>query len=233
MLSSVKSTRSKIATGSMLVNLDAAQLRSYPGSGTTWTDLSGNDANGTLTNGPTFNSGNGGYISFDGSNDRIDITKNLNNFTGGITLEAWVYATTTTDFGRIIELGNGVRTNNIAMFRLNSSNFLGVFFQYPDGVNATLDIGVNNVYTLNTWHHFVFTANGTNWRLYKNGSQVAITTQSYLPTNTTRAVNTIASTSGSYREYFGGRIPIVRVYGRALSATEVGQNYDATKLRFI
>jgi hypothetical protein len=230
MLSAIQSAGKKIVSSGLVMNFDAAHKRSYPGTGTTWTDLQ-NGYTGTLFNSPTFNSTNGGTLVFSGSN-RIDITTNLNNFTAGITIEAWVYATSTLDFARICELGNGVRTNNIGFFRLNSNNFLGVFFQYPDGVNATLDIGVNNVYTLNTWHNFAFTANGTNWKLYKNGSEVATAVQSYLPTNTTRAINTIASTSGSYREYFTGRIPIVRIYNRGLTATEIDQNFKALRARY-
>lgn len=222
----------KIVATDLLLNFDAAELRSYTSGSTVWNSLIPPNVSGSLINGPTFSTAGGGTIVFDGTNDRVDITQNLANFTGGITLEAWVYATNTTDFARILELGNGNRTNNIGFFRINANNFLGVFMQYPDGVNSTLDIGVNNVYQLNTWHNLAFTANGTNWRLFKNGSQVATQTQSYLPTNTTRAINTIGSTSGAYREFFGGNIPIVRVYNRALSATELLQNFNALRVRF-
>ena len=228
----IRDSGTKIVTNGLLVHFDAAQLISYPGTGTVWSDLSGNKTTGSLVNGPTFSTTNGGTIVFDGTNDRVDITRNLANFTGGMTLEAWVYATNTTDFARIMELGNGIRTNNIGFYRVNANNFLGVFMQFPDNVNASLDIGVNNVYQINTWHNFAFTADGTNWRLFKNGSQVAIATQSYLPTNTTRAVNTIGSTSGAYREFFKGDIPIARIYNRALSATELLQNFNAQRVRF-
>ena len=63
-----------IITDGLVIALDAANTKSYPGSGTTWSDLSGNSNNGTLTNGPTFNSGNGGSIVFDGTNDYINTT---------------------------------------------------------------------------------------------------------------------------------------------------------------
>ena len=59
----------RIPTSGLIFYLDAANTRSYPGSGTTWTDLSGNGNTGTLTNGPTYSSANGGQIVFDGSND--------------------------------------------------------------------------------------------------------------------------------------------------------------------
>jgi hypothetical protein len=60
-----------IVTSGLVLCLDAANPKSYPGSGTTWTDLSGNGNNGTLVNGPTYSSVNGGSIVFDGSNDYI------------------------------------------------------------------------------------------------------------------------------------------------------------------
>ena len=82
----------KIVTDGLVLSLNAADRNSYPGSGTTWTDTSGNGNNGTLTNGPTFNSGNGGYIQFDGTNDRVDIAdaNSLDFGTGGFTILVWV-----------------------------------------------------------------------------------------------------------------------------------------------
>ena len=64
----------KIVTNGLVLYLDAANKKSYPGSGTTWTDLSGNNNTGTLTNGPTFDSNNGGSIVFDGTNDYVSNT---------------------------------------------------------------------------------------------------------------------------------------------------------------
>ena len=65
-----------IVTDGLVLCLDAANKRSYPGTGTTWTDRSANGNNGTLTNGPTFDSANGGSIVFDGTNDYVTTTKN-------------------------------------------------------------------------------------------------------------------------------------------------------------
>ena len=61
----------RIVSNGLVLCLDAANKRSYPGTGTTWTDLSGNSNNGTLTNGPTFSAGNMGSILFDGTNDYV------------------------------------------------------------------------------------------------------------------------------------------------------------------
>ena len=69
----------KIVTNGLVLSLDAADRNSYPGTGTTWRDMSGNGNNGTLTDGPTFNSNNGGSIVFDGTNDYVALTP---SFTG-------------------------------------------------------------------------------------------------------------------------------------------------------
>ena len=84
-----------IITQGLVLALDAADRNSYPGTGTAWTDLSGNGNNGTLTNGPTYNSANGGSIVFDGSNDYVNFSYNSSLNIGGlnITLSSWVRPT--------------------------------------------------------------------------------------------------------------------------------------------
>ena len=90
-------TGPNIITDGLVLALDAANSRSYPGTGTTWSDLSGNGNSGTLTNGPTFNSGNGGSIVFDGVDDNISFSGNTFNYSPGtsgeVSLEIWVYPT--------------------------------------------------------------------------------------------------------------------------------------------
>jgi hypothetical protein len=81
-----------IATNGLVLCLDAANRKSYPGSGTTWTDLSGNGNNGTLTNGPTYSSANGGSLSFDGTNDVVNSTTSIIDRADGqeITVSCWI-----------------------------------------------------------------------------------------------------------------------------------------------
>jgi hypothetical protein len=85
-----------IVQSGLVLNLDAGVSSSYPTTGTTWTDLSGSGNNGTLTNGPTYSSANGGSIVFDGSNDYASFTSNcynvsLNGTINELTINAWVY----------------------------------------------------------------------------------------------------------------------------------------------
>ena len=92
----------KISTDGLVLCLDAANTKSYSGSGTVWSDLSRGGNNGTLTNGPTFNSGNGGSIVFDGVNDYVDCGVSNISLPINITLISWIYQSTTTGYRNII-----------------------------------------------------------------------------------------------------------------------------------
>jgi hypothetical protein len=81
-----------IVTDGLILSLDAANNKSYPRSGTTWNDLSGNGNNGTLVNGPTFSSANGGSIVFDGTNDVVSTTL-VQTFVNELTVETWYRGT--------------------------------------------------------------------------------------------------------------------------------------------
>ena len=82
-----------IITDGLVLYVDAGNTDSYPGSGTTWTDISTNSNNGTLTNGPTFDSGDGGSIVFDGTDDYVDFGNILNIGTGDASFTGWAKRT--------------------------------------------------------------------------------------------------------------------------------------------
>ena len=83
----------RIITDGLVLYVDAANTKSYPGSGTVWTDLSPTQITGSLTNGPTFNSANGGSIFFDGTDDIVDLgTNNTLNFTDSFSVSFWMRA---------------------------------------------------------------------------------------------------------------------------------------------
>jgi len=215
-------------TDNLIFHLDARNPDSYPGTGSTWYDLSGNNYNGTLVNGPTYNSANEGSIFFDGTNDHVTLPSGFANFTGGLTIEAWVYSTNNNSFGRIIDLSSGVNSGNILLSRDSSNNDMAIYIYTTSFTSLAT---TSTQYPINQWAHWVATANGTTWVIYKNGSSVATLTTSILPTNVTRTVNYIARSV--YNDpYFQGNISIERMYDRALSASEVLQNYNAEKSRY-
>ena len=95
-----------IVTDGLVMCLDAANRKSYPGTVTGWFDLSGNENTGVLTNGPVYNNENAGYFTLDGTNDFINGTSISSQFTADITAEAWVYVTSAgVDWVRIIGTG--------------------------------------------------------------------------------------------------------------------------------
>lgn len=112
----------KIITDGLVLCLDAAGTKSYPGNGTTWTDLSGNGNNGTLINGPTFSSDNGGSLVFDGSNEWVACSASLSklNITTQFTYEVTFYITSNNAYNRYDLIGyNGYSPSNIWGYNLS------------------------------------------------------------------------------------------------------------------
>lgn len=224
MLTGIIDSGQKIVTNGLVLHLDAAQLRSYPGSGTTWTDLSGNGYNGSLVNGPTFNSANGGSIVFDGTNDFVDFTSDSNLLpTDGLTVEVWFKTGIKDRF--IVAKSSVAATNGYNLCGMSNDKIQLI-------VNSVSVDSVTNI-TNNVWTNCTATwIPSTSMTLYLNGSQNAINTTS-IPAAiiNPNSVIEICRRDG-IRDYWNGNVSIVRIYNRALSATEVLQNYNATKSRY-
>jgi hypothetical protein len=205
----------KIVTNGLVLSLDAADKNSYPGSGTTWSDLSGNNNTGSLTNSPTFNSANGGNLQF-ATNTYINLGNPTSLNILSYTVAAWAKSNTFTNYQNIIFKGTGTGNYGIA---INSSG---------DWTFQPVGTFIGDTFSLNTWNYFVGTSNGTQVTAYRNGLQKRQTTIS--PTNDGTVVTVGADTVNS--RYFNGSIALVQMYNRALSATEITQNYNAQKSRF-
>jgi hypothetical protein len=214
----------EINESGLVLSLDAGNPKSYPGSGTTWTDLSGRGNTGTLTNGPTYSSANGGSIVFDGTNDYSPIATSGFSFGSSAgTLSAWAKATAAT-----VNNGNWIITYGNS--EINQNRALGVYNQVYtfSGYGFGTEVSAAGFQT-NTWFNIVGVYNGTNASMYINGVLVS--------GPTAKTWNTVASnaqigrqTNGS--EYWNGNIGQVSVYNRALSAAEVSQNFNALRGRY-
>jgi len=200
-------------TDGLVLCLDAGNSKSYPGSGTTWTDLSGNGNTGTLTNGPTYSSANGGSIVFDGTDDVVN-TFNASSLTN-MTIEMWIYDTRSSGERDILNY-NG----NAGSYAFNGSTFR----TDGNGLGARGFSGVGNP-PLNTWYRFCYVKNGD---LYINQIQ-------YTGSGTDGAYGIISlgDTRSGINNRLNGRISAVKIYNRALSATEISQNFNALKSRYI
>jgi hypothetical protein len=222
----------EINESGLVLCLDAGNTKSYPGSGTTWTDLSGGGNTGTLTNGPTYSSANGGSIVFDGNNDYVinSSASNLPIGSSSRTVEVWFYPTTNTN--NLIQIGGGGGQKYIVEFY----NVSGTFYLFTDAVNIgnNLTFSGSNLPTLNAWNHFVFGNSGQNWFYYLNGTlKLSGTFPSTLDTTTQKYVIGNRDDAGApYNTPVNGNIAKVSVYNRALSAAEVSQNFNALRARF-
>jgi len=214
----------KIVTNGIVLALDAADKLSYPGSGTSWRDLSGNNNNGTLTNGPTFSATNGGCIVFDGVDDYVDVSNASTLNSNTQTINIWYNATTLP--GRaatIICKHNTVdSTNGYNIFAGNSAQI--------KPATGTTDIGTGGG-VVSTWYFLTltFTINSSA-TFYIN----AVNNASAAIGNFTMSSNSlrIGRSPDSFWSVFTGKIANVSVYNRVLSASEISQNYNATKSRF-
>ena len=220
-----------IVTNGLVLNLDAGNILSYPGSGTSWYNLNGNNT-GSLTNGPTYTSSFGGGIVFDGSNDYVNIpySTSLSPATQ-FTLAAFVNITGWgSNFASII-----YKQNNFTSFYEQYSFYIssGSFNCLITGTDR-VPRGVGGSYTFGETAYLCATANSTTGVLevYKNGVKVNTTTGITAFDISTKPVTIGAATPTNYPAYAKGRIHIAQIYNRALSESEILQNYNILRSRF-
>ena len=216
----------RIVRDGLVLYLDAANIKSYPGSGTTWTDISGKDYDGTLINGPTFSSDNLGCVVFDGSNDTVHGVHNSElNLRNDVTVECWFRRTGSRgDWVRVFGKGDSTNRTYGLWYHVNSNYFL--YQRYgPSSFNVLPTIPV----VLNKWYHMVGTSSGSTHTLYVNGVNMGTVSNS----------TTFHSSSNPYIVGYGnihsthiGNVSNCRIYNRGLSEAEVKQNYNALKGRF-
>jgi len=210
----------RIVTDGLVLALDAGNTKSYPGSGTSWTDLIGNNT-GTLTNGPTFSSDDGGALVFDGTNDLISgislpsISK--------VTVEWWG----TRDYSS--------SSYAVPLLSVSTGGWVDGFGFYQQGGKVTWFVNNYNSNKVQSgaegfgFTHWVGTYDLSNIKLYRNGSLIDTTAYTTAINQLTTNLD-IANQGNDY--HWDGKISNVKVYNKALTAAEVEQNYNATKGRY-
>jgi hypothetical protein len=225
-----------IVRNGLVLNIDPAKYSSYPGSGTTIYDVSGNGNTGTLTNGPTFLGLNGGSIVFDGSNDYVTIGDKLDLGLDSYTFSCWFKLNSVSGYQCIFSKSIAdYATNRYALYIDN--NKLKSFMQ-GDLTSGDVDFPSALTLTTNTWFHItsVYDRSGT-LKLYVNGvldtSQAISQWQNVnIQTSYTFKIGAYASPGDAPTFFTNGNITSFLAYNRALSALEVMQNYNATKSRY-
>ena len=218
-------TPGSIVTSGLVFHLDAGNASSYPGSGTTWYDLSGNGYNGTLgasTAAPTYSNQNGGSLVFDGSNDYVQTP--LTGTFSQITFDYW---------GFFDDATLSTTSRNESAFGDWTSNRVHWGTRWSVGMHWNVNNAWIAVPTTNLrygWNHFSLI-----WD--NSASQKLIYINSILSSSEATNGNMVLGdfkigVATNLNAYYRGNISNFRVYNRALSALEIMQNFQATKTRF-
>jgi len=213
-----------VVTTGLQLYLDAGNASSYPGSGTTWTDLSGNSRTGTLTNGPTYSGTNGGSIVFDGSNDFVQCTGSLT--VTAATFVTWIRRNGNQGQYDGILFSRGTNTTGMNFF---SSNQLGYHW--------------NDSSSTYNWASGLTIPDATWCMIAVSVTSTAATAYLCQTSGTTTATNTVNHSSSLLNDikiaqddaggrFFNGNIAIALLYNIALSAGQVSTNFEADRGRF-
>ena len=201
----------------LLVDLKAQSRGSYPGTGTTWTDLSGSGNNATLVNSPTWASGQ--FSLSTASANYFRLPSGLADFTSGLTISVRANFGNAGSWERLVDFSNGSASNNILLARNGTSTDL-TFEIYNSSIGGSTKCTAPGQITNNGWATYSVTVNGTTCTIYKNGSSVYSLAYTLLPLNITRTVNYIGKSPWGDSAFDSG-ISAVAVFGRALSAAEI------------
>jgi hypothetical protein len=230
----------------LVLDLDAGMNASFNNTGTAWYDISGNNNTGILTNGPTYDIANSGSIVFDGVNDCVVVNSNASILPStAYTKIVWFNVSSFSSINNIISGGNG----SSHILWLSAGNILNA------GHNGVWNVvSSKSSIDLNTWYCATVTfSNSTGWSLYLNGAVENTRTDNFFPAynivdglfaEVSSGVGYAATTTftgkgevligayGTGSNTFSGKISNAQIYNRALTATEVVQNFNALRNRF-
>lgn len=219
----------RIITSGLVLHVDPADRNSYAGSGTLLSDLSGNNNNGTLTNGPTFNTSSEGSLVYDGTDDYVDLgagVGTLDQLSNVLTVQAMIYTGFPNSRMTIYSTGY---TGTGLMFGTSANTPGGLEVYYPSVFVAYTN---GSLLSANTWHHVAYTRNGTGagtHAFYVNGVPQALTSDTASNFSTISTNKYIGLRSGVM---WNGRISCLSVYNRPLAADEISRNFNAIRKRF-
>jgi prepilin-type N-terminal cleavage/methylation domain-containing protein len=218
-----------IVTNGLVLNLDAGNIGSYPGSGNAWTDLSPSFMSAELMFNPIYNQSDPKSFSFNGSNTVARLENNTNLDTQNPTVEVWIKTNNNSQNGFWFE--KGTVNTQYSLFQEGGSI---IWRQRLTTGITDLSFASTRFISTSNWYQIVGTFTSGDRKLYLNGVELRSDTQTgIIETNTGgMSIGAYGGFSGSRGYYYNGSIAIVRVYNRALSATEVQQNFNSNKARF-
>jgi hypothetical protein len=218
----------RIVTDGLVLCLDAANPKSYPESGTTWADVSGNGNDGTLINGTSFDISNNGNLTFNGDNNYVTLGNT-------IILNAGLIGSSFSSWWKYDGQGSGsdkrgfVLESNSFNYSLlvNTTGTLGVHINTTENSTQFVPGFIPNI---STWYHSIVVWDGTNLIVYINGIEVGRRSQG----GTSLIIQNLRI--GTYRDnnnrWWLGQISQVSVYNKSLTPVQVQQNFNALRGRF-
>lgn len=231
-----------IVRDGLLFLVDAADKNSYPGSGTAWTDLSGNGNNGTI-NSATFS--DEGYFSFDGSDDYVDFGAFTNlNSSNTFSVNIWYRTNTDDSLMSMAAFSTSGDASSEVSFNVRgdkTGDEIGTFGRNDGTKMIVIEQGGSGSVIDNEWYFYAATFSASGNKLYHNGFQTTptyasgggdATTEMTIPADTNKFTIGANIDSGGYQYFYNGEIVRVAVYSKELTPEEVLQNYNEQRTRF-
>lgn len=213
-----------IVTSGLTLCLDAANPKSYPGSGTSWFDLSGQNNTGTLINGPTYNSAAGGSWSFNGTSNYVSVANSDSLNTPNNTLICWAKSNTSTwnDFGFLMS------KRSVFIMHPQQNLTTVIYYYYLNNTFASQSVDVSDI---TAWNMYACSWDGTRINAYLNGALINFGVKTG-PLNTSDTGVLEIGKDDTFSRYLNGNIAHASMYNRALTAAEIRQNFNAYRGRF-
>lgn len=225
----------RIVTDGLVLYLDAANPKSYVSGSTTWNDISRSGNNGTLTNGPTFSSANGGSIVFDGVDDlATTLGVGITDYSQPFSMGVWFYIDPAATWD------NGFRSNIYSIAGFFAGQY-GLFKNAGDTFGMQLRDADSTIYATvagnskGIWYYLISTWDGFILKLYRNGELVSTNSAGGItgaPDTSNLYIGGARAFGGAEGNYYQGNIAKCEYYNKQLTDSEVLQNYNATKTRF-
>ena len=203
-----------------LLFLDASDSDSYGGSGTTWSDLSGQDNHATLVNSPTFSSSDKWFDFTGGSSHHATLPSGFADFTNGATYFFVADLDSGDNWERLLDFSGGSSTPlNVGRKKTGTTMKLEYYNPSKTGTESIIILD-------NTLASYCITTDGTNAKFYRNGTLIATNSFGNLPDNNTRTQNYIGRSRTPSDAYFDGQLAVVGIFNRDLSASEISDLHD-------
>lgn len=208
----------RIVTDGLILCLDAANTKSYPGTGSTWYDLSGNDNTATLVNGVIFNSDNKGSLVFDGVDDYATLPDNITDLSGDWSISVWIKPLNDPNNPRVVTLLTTLDNLQVGYMATTLVPYIRIDNSVVSSTESLIE---------SDWVNIVYQVSSSVRKIYINTVNTSIVSGGIGSNGMYSAIG------GGYTDYqMNGNISIGMVYNRALSAAEVKQNFNALRGRY-